>query len=303
MHEPEFRNYLISHGITLEYENALSFWIRWCKQSKVDIMLPSYTDIMNFVAYNVEAEISNGTINNRLNAIRKYYSFMVETGRVPPGVLDEVNKFKNLRTETKVKNVLDKQEFARIVGHVMDTTRRVHKAEKIRAVLFFMFYTGTRIGEVVNLKREDFDLVKNQAVIRVPVKNKCERYVYFPGGDTGITPYIKKYFRSEPEEFNAFNMTEFQIRYLIERMNEFLPPGKQIKPHTLRHCFGNMLAEGNVNVRVAQKLLGHKNINSTMIYYDPQQKTVEKIYRDNIESIPVIKPEKKDEHVPTISVV
>lgn len=297
MNEPEFRNYLISHGITLEYANALSFWIRWCNQNGVDILLPSYTDVMNFVSCNVQADVSNGTINNRLKALRKYYVFMVQTGRVPPGIVDEVGKFANLKTENKVKNVMDKEEFARIVGNVMDTTRRIHRAEKIRAILFFMFYTGTRIGEVVNLKRQDFDLNKNQAIIRVPTKNKAERYVYFPGGDkVGVTPYIRKYFASEPETINAFNMTEHQIRYLIERINEFLPPGRQIKPHTLRHCFGNMLAEGNVNVRVAQKLLGHKNINSTMIYYDPDNKTVEKIYRDNIGIVAVIKPEKELKH-------
>ena len=293
MFENEFKNFLISHGITLEYENAVSFWIRWCKQTGVDILLPDYTDIINFVAYNIQAEVSHGTINNRLQAIRKYYVFMVETGKVPPGVIDEVLKFKNLKTDTKVKNVFDKQEFARIVGNVMDTTRRYRKAEKFRAVLFFMFYTGLRISEVVNLKRQDFDLSKSQVIVRVPVKNKSERYAYFPGGDTGITPYIQKYFKVEPEVINAFNMTEYQIRWLIKQMNKFLPEGRKIHPHTLRHCFGNMLAEGNVNVRVAQKLLGHKNIQSTMVYYDPDHKTVEKIYRDNIEAVKVIKPTKE----------
>ena len=297
MYEPEFKNYLISHGITLEYLSAVSYWIRWCNQQGVDICLPTYSNIMDFVSQNVQADVSNGTINNRLKALRKYYVFMVETGRVPPGIIDEVNKFVNLKTDIKVKNVLDKEEFARLVGHLMSASR-VHRPEKIRAIMFFMYYTGPRISEVVNLKRQDINLEKNQVIFRVPMKNKTERYGYFPGGDKlGITHYLRRYFTIEPEVFNAFNMSEYQIRRLISLSNKFLPPGRKIHPHTLRHCFGNMLAEGNVNVRVAQKLLGHKNINSTMIYYDPDQKTVEKIYRENIAPVGVIKPEKTNERV------
>ena len=183
--------------------------------------------------------------------------------------------------------MLDKTEFASIVGHSMTLFRR-YKAEKVRAVLFFMFYTGMRAGEVVALKRQDIQLDKNRVVIRHP-KNREDRYAYFPG-EIGL--YLKKYFVREPETKNAFNLSYFQIRHLVNKLNQFIADGRRITPHSIRHSFANMLVEDDINVRIAQKLLGHKDISSTMIYYDPDAKLVEKLYRAKITAVPVTKPDK-----------
>jgi hypothetical protein len=51
-----------------------------------------------------------------------------------------------------------------------------------------------------------------------------------------------------------------------------------------------MLAESDINLRVAQKLLGHKSITSTLIYYDPDARIVERIYKAKIDVIEPIKP-------------
>jgi len=67
------------------------------------------------------------------------------------------------------------------------------------------------------------------------------------------------------------------IEVIVKKAAEKAGITKHVTPHTLRHSFATHLLEHGIDIRYIQKLLGHSDLKTTMIYTNVSKRDISKI--------------------------
>jgi integrase/recombinase XerD len=135
------------------------------------------------------------------------------------------------------------------------------KATHKRSLKYFlgMCYTSVRISDVRRFK--DLAVIDNKLIF-VPVKttNTKGQPVIIPLND--MAKKLIEEIKASPEDMVSDNT----IRNDIKEIAKILGCKKNIKPKDARHTFGTVFCERGGSVEVLQDILGHSDIEETMVY-------------------------------------
>ena len=272
----KFKGYLEANRLSLTYLSYLKVFIDFLDKNKISLDCVQRDTLTQFLQEKKDWKTT--TINIWINAGRKFFEFLY------PGKDNPFKQIKAMRVERKMKDYLTLEELQKGITYI-SSELRVNPAQ-VKALFLFMIYTGLRVGEVLNAKREDFDFIENSVLVRTPNKGKQERIVYFP---KKIGLIIQHYFSGEGQENNAFNVTEPQIRYWTTNMNKLFPT-KKLSPHSMRHGYcKNLLREGG-SLEIVQQQMGHASILTTQVYAQADDATAKRRLQEIFD-----KRRKKDE--------
>lgn len=140
---------------------------------------------------------------------------------------------------------------------------------KHKFMLAFAYGAGLRMNEVRMVKISDVDLKRKQIHVRQG-KGKKDRYVI-------LSEFIAQRFNHylmevKPQVYLFEGQTPGQpmgvrsIQYIINEALAKTSIKKEASMHTLRHSFATHLLEDGVDIYSIQRLLGHSDIRSTIIY-------------------------------------
>ena len=146
---------------------------------------------------------------------------------------------------------------------------------KHQTALALAYATGLRVNEVVHLKVSDID--SQRMTLRVEQgKGQKDRYAML---SPLLLERLRVWWRVARAQgkmldggwlFPGLNpidpLSPRQLNRAIRAAALAADIDKRVSMHTLRHCFATHLLEQKVDIRIIQALLGHKKLDTTVIY-------------------------------------
>lgn len=146
-----------------------------------------------------------------------------------------------------------------------------YNIKRNKTIIWTLYTTGLRISELVSLNKED--IVKNGNIVSefiVNGKGNKERIIYLkPSTQKCLKTYLGMQINTKGPLFTHGQnkrLTRTAIWKMINTAAKNTGLGKKIGPHNLRHSYAVHILKKDVPIRYIQDLLGHSNLNTTMIY-------------------------------------
>jgi integrase/recombinase XerD len=149
---------------------------------------------------------------------------------------------------------------------------RYPTGERNQTMLRLMLNTGLRLAEVTALKWRDIDLTTGKLMVRQGKESK-DRTLWVAEADIDrLRSWRERQAAAcDPCEhaFTTLKGKALGHRYVQRMVKRYAAKAgidKNISPHTLRHSFATDLYRETSKIRLVQKVLGHSDLSTTMIY-------------------------------------
>ncbi|MGZ4902627.1 MAG: tyrosine-type recombinase/integrase, partial [Halobacteriota archaeon] len=157
---------------------------------------------------------------------------------------------------TKIPDYLEKEQVDELLQAAKACSQRDY------LLLDFMWRTGVRVSEVINVKLQDIEHKNNVVNIRKAKGGKQRRVLIGDETLETLSDYISE--QNIPKDQPIFPITRQHVFRLVNRYGNTV--GVKIHPHTLRHSFAVHLVRSGMDLRRLQLLLGHSSLSITQVY-------------------------------------
>jgi len=227
-------------------------------------------DIDRFVNSQVSRGFKPATVNRRLAAILALFTYLADED--PALVCPVLPRRHFLRQPQRLPRPVQEGDLKAFFAVIEDA--------RDRAMFILMLRCGLRIGEVANLLLSDLylDDPLGHPHLVVHGKGSRERTVYLSAQAERL---LCRYLAERPPARSDFVFLSYQLDGLSttaihKRLMRYREQaGVRLTCHRLRHSFADNLLSAGAPVTSIQQLLGHRWLETTQIYVQANDQTVQ----------------------------
>lgn len=235
------------------YEIHLRYYFSYIKQFNLDYLNIKGPDMIQFRKY--MTKYMPATINGRLSAIRGFYDYLIDIGETENNPVRSNLFIRSHRVKPRPLTVENQTILKNFLGQ---------KFTHINLAFYLMLETGIRLAELLVLKKEHFITINDVVYLEILVSKGFKSRIV-PIFNQDLLRRLNDYFDTIFDG-NVFPLTPRAYQYHALEFQKLT--GIEFNIHTCRHTFATNKAREGVPVAIIQKLLGHKNIQTTMYYID-----------------------------------
>lgn len=271
-----FTNYLklsLSKNTACAYASDIKSYMAMINNNLEEISINS-VEVFLTMRYDShkDHDTSLTTRHRRLISLRRFTRWLYKHGEIKEDVLEDSKEYFKIKIPQRLPKAWKDEEITEIIeaeqGNTLLSIRN-------RAILEFLYCTGCRCSEVLDLQVQHIDFELKTA--KVLGKGNKERMVLL--NDSTIL-WMSKYMNKSRVVFskcntrgdkhlvflsrNGLRLCQQNIRKIMDDISKKI--GRHIHPHIFRHTFATEMLRGGADIRVIQEILGHSSLSTTAKY-------------------------------------
>lgn len=277
----------LSSNTVAAYRRDLRRYVGWCEERERDIEAVTENDVADFAASLRQGQeeapaLGPASAARVVVSVRTFHRFAAREGLTPT---DPARDVRPSAIPRRLPKALPYEDVAALIENAGDADSA--EGLRDRALVEFLYGTGTRVSEAVDLDVDDVDL----EALTVVVTGKGDKQRLLPLGTLAADalsaylvrgrPALAPRGRGTPRLFlNSLGrpLSRQSAYGVLRQAATRAGLTAKVGPHTLRHSFATHLLQNGADVRVVQELLGHASVSTTQIYTMVTVDTLREVY-------------------------
>lgn len=238
-----------------QYKLHLSTMLHFFNKPINDI---SENDLFMYLAnYKKMRKVSNTYLNNIRRVFSSFFGWLNNKGYIEK---NPTSGLEPIKCEKKIKKPFSDEELEKL--------RRSCDNERDLALIEFLYSTGVRVSELVQLDKMDINFYSKSVIVFG--KGSKERETYLT---STACMHLQEYLDSRKDDNDALFVTErgskrlsvAGVENIVKRVGK-IANVENVHPHRFRRTMATNVLKKGAALEEVKELLGHTKLDTTMIY-------------------------------------